>query len=134
MDEIDEIFNNSYERCQRRTDFFDRFYDNYVAANATVAQKFANTDMDKQNRMLRASLHMLMALRSTDAKEAITYFRGVGEVHSHNDRDIRPEMYDLWLVCLLRTVQECDDRYDENVARAWKKVLAGGIQIMKSMY
>ena len=134
MTESDEIFNDSYERCLKRPDFFYRFYDNYIGADETVAEKFAHTDMDKQKDMLKASLHMLMALRSSDSAGAVSYFRRIGTVHGRKGQDIAPEMYDLWLNCLLQTVEEFDDRYDAEVEMAWRKILAGGIRIMKSVY
>ena len=134
MTEIDEIFNNSYERCLQRPYFFDRFYENYVSANELVAEKFAGTDMDRQKDMLRASLHMLMALRSTEPANAQRYFARIGKVHGRNKHDISPEMYDLWLSCLLQTVEECDERYDVRVENAWRTLLEGGIRIMQSAY
>ena len=117
-----------------RSGFFDRFYDNYIGADETVAEKFASTDMGKQKDMLKASLHMLMALRSSDSAGAVSYFRRIGTVHGRKGQDIAPEMYDLWLNCLLQTVEEFDDRYDAEVEMAWRKILAGGIRIMKSVY
>jgi len=134
MNKIDEIFNDSYERCLARSDFFDRFYDNYIGANEFVAKKFAHTDLDRQKNVLKASLHMLMALRTTDAEDAVSYFRKIGMVHSRKGQDIPPEMYDVWMSTLLQTVQECDDRYDARIEMAWRKLLSGGIEIMKSMY
>jgi len=134
MKDIDELFNNSYARCLRHPDFFDRFYENYVSANKTVAEKFARTDMERQKDMLKASLHMLMALRTSDHEDAVSYFRKIGQVHSRRGHDIAPEMYDLWLSSLLGTVRECDDRYDASIEIAWRNILADGIRIMKSMY
>ena len=134
MTEIDEIFNNSYERCLQSPHFFDRFYENYVSANELVAEKFADTDMDRQKDMLKASLHMLMALRSTNPKDAVSYFRRIGKIHGRDKHDIPPEMYDLWLSCLLQTVEESDHRYDARVEAAWRTLLEGGIRIMQSAY
>ena len=62
MTDIDEIFNDSYERCLKKGDLISRFYAKYVLSNEIVAEKFSHTDMAKQKRMLEASLHMVMAL------------------------------------------------------------------------
>ncbi len=134
MSSVDEIFNNSYERCLARNDFIDKFYEKYIASNELIAQRFAHTDMKKQKEMLKASLHKIMALRLSEPEEALAYFKGIGVTHGRKSHDIAPELYDLWLTCLLEAVQECDEQYDMEVDAAWRKVLAGGIKIMKSMY
>jgi len=134
MNTIDEIFCDSYERCLKKADFFDRFYDRYISSNDIVAQKFANTDMETQKRMLGASLHMLMSLSKNDSEEATAYFERIGTVHGRSAHNIGPELYDLWMTCLLQAVEECDSRYDTSVENAWREILTGGIKIMQSMY
>lgn len=131
---VDEIFNDSYERCLAKSNFIDFFYDRYIASNQVVAQKFANTDMEKQKEMLKASLHMIMSLRMVKPNEAGNYFKRIGVLHGRNHHDIGPEFYDLWLTCLMETVEECDECYNLEVDSAWREMLAGGIGIMKSMY
>ena len=134
MTRVDEIFNDSYERCLAKEEFLDTFYAKYIASNKIVAQKFANTDMEKQKDMLKGSLHMIMALRLSRPEDAEAYFRRIGVVHGRKKHDIAPELYDLWLTCLLEAVQECDEQYDIEIDTAWREVLSGGIKIMKSMY
>ena len=134
MIDIDEIFNDSYERCLERGIFFDLFYEKYIASNEVIAQKFSLLDMKEQKKMLEASLHKIMALRSTRPEEAIAHFRRIGVIHGRTQHDIAPELYDLWEKCLLASVEECDDQYDSQVEAAWTEVLSGGIEIMKSMY
>ena len=134
MTDIDEIFNDSYERCLKSGSFIDRFYERYIASNEIVAQKFAHTEMTTQKKMLEASLHKIMALSSMRPEEAVAHFRKIGVIHGRAQHDIAPALYDLWVTCLLETVEECDDQYDKQVEIAWTKILAGGIKIMKSMY
>lgn len=87
-----------------------------------------------QKRVLEASLHMLMALRSTEPEVATAHFRKIGIAHGRKMNDITPELYDLWMTCLLETVEECDYRFNKRVEAAWTELLANGINIMKSMY
>jgi hypothetical protein len=42
--------------------------------------------------------------------------------------------YDLWLTCLLQTVQACDRRFAPDIERAWRRMLQPGIAFMKSRY
>ena len=129
-----ELFNDSYQRCLAKEDFIDRFYDKYIASSEIVAQKFAHADMKKQKLMLEASLHLLMALKAVAPGDAKAHFKKLGAVHSRKQHDIAPELYDLWLACLIDAVKECDEKYDSDIDAAWRETLSGGIKIMQSMY
>ena len=76
----------------------------------------------------------LMSLSNNDSEEAAAYFERIGTVHGRSAHNIGPELYDLWMTCLLQTVEECDSRYDPSVDNAWREILSGGIKIMQSMY
>ena len=47
---------------------------------------------------------------------------------------IRPELYDLWLDCLIRAVREHDRSFSSETERAWRNVMERGIEFMKSRY
>lgn len=134
MSDTDEIFNDSYERCLMAGNFIERFYDQFIASNELVAEKFAHTDMRKQNAMLEASLHMIMALRLLESEEAVAHFKKLGVVHGCKQHNITPEYYDLWLGCLLEAVAECDEKFSPEVEAAWREIMAAGINTMKEMY
>ena len=112
-----ELFNDSLERCQRRPDFLDRFYEIFLGSSEVVASKFAHTDFVKQTRMVKVSLYMLMALGSSPP-EADTHLERIAELHSKRQLDIGPELYDLWLECLLRAVSEFDPKFNKDVDQA----------------
>ena len=128
-----EIFNDSYERCLSDPMFIAHFYKLFIGSNSEVAQKFANTDLDKRSRMLRASLHMIMGLEG-GTPESMPHIQKIGELHSSRQHDVRPELYELWLTCLLKTVEQVDSNYCTEVEYAWRKMLSNGIKIMKAMY
>ncbi len=134
MTDINEIFNDSYERCLKKGDLINRFYAKYVLSNEIVAEKFSDTDMTKQKRMLEASLHMVMALGSARTEQAEAHFRKIGITHGRKKHNIPPYLYDLWVTSLLEAVEECDDQFDEQVKEAWTVLVANSISIMKSMY
>jgi len=102
MIDIDEIFNDSYERCLRRGGFIDLFYENFIESNEVVAQKFARVDMAEQRVVLEASLHKIMALRSTRPEEALAYFKKIGKTHGRKQLDIAPELYDVMINMMRR--------------------------------
>ena len=128
-----ETFHDSLDRCQATPTFFANFYDRFIRAHPEVAAKFARTDMRKQQWVLQASLHMIM-LASQGNGASQVYLARVAERHSRRHLDIPPEMYDLWLQCLVETVAEIDPRFNEDVRLAWRRVMASGISYMKSGY
>ncbi|HEY5790185.1 MAG TPA: globin [Gammaproteobacteria bacterium] len=125
-------FNDSLERCSANGEFLERFYALFLASSGEVAAKFAHTDFRRQARMLRTSLYIMML--SSDDDELGTHLEHLAQRHSSRDLDIRPELYDLWLDCLLQAVAEFDPRFDAAAAAAWRRVLQPGIEYMKSRY
>lgn len=54
--------------------------------------------------------------------------------HGRDGRDIRPELYDLRLDCLLQAVKEFDDRCSDEVEAAWRHVMQEGVEFLKTRY
>ena len=128
-----ELFNDSLERCTGASGFLDRFYELFVASSEEVAQKFKHTDFQKQKRALRISLYMMM--QATEGKaEGDTHLKQIATLHSRSQLDIRPELYEIWLDCLIRAVKEFDRSCDGETERAWRNMMRAGIEFMKSKY
>jgi hemoglobin-like flavoprotein len=131
-----ELFNDSYERCirnPRAPGFLNRFYEIFLASSYEVAEKFKNTDFHKQTHAIKASLCYLM-MASTGAPEAIKHLERMADLHSRAKLNIRPELYDIWLTCLLQAVREYDVYWSAEREAAWRSMLAYGIEFMQSRY
>ncbi|WAJ36854.1 globin [Pseudomonas sp. GOM7] len=121
----------SYGRCCASPDFFDAFYRHFLASSPLIREKFVDTDMTAQKQLLRQGiLNLVMHARGMPD----TKLRALGESHSRQRLDIRPELYDLWLDALLLTISEHDKEYDANVGQAWREVLNKGIAVIKAGY
>ena len=129
-----ELLNDSYERCMMRPGFLDRFYDLFVSSSEEVAEKFANTDFKKQKLLLKTTLYLMMTSSGLKTPEITVYMERIAEKHSKKHLDIRPELYDLWLDCLLQTVSEFDTAYNPDVDASWREILSSSIKLMKSRY
>lgn len=127
-----ELFNDSLERCQGGP-FLERFYELFLASSDEVRKKFAGVDMRNQQRMLKVSLYMLM-LASQKGVGGEEYIEKVAQRHSRKERDISPQLYEVWLDCLMQAVGECDPYFNADVERAWRDVLKPGIEFMISRY
>lgn len=127
-----ERFNDSLERMPGGR-FLERFYELFMAASPEVRAKFERTDFRRQRRVLKASLYMMM-LAVEGRLEARVHLDEIARRHSRADLGIRPELYDLWLDCLIAAVREHDPRFDPETERAWRAVLRPGIEVMKARY
>lgn len=129
-------FVDSYARVGARDletgNFFDAFYKQFVNSSPIVADKFRNTDMDRQRDMLKVSLdHMVYFAIDREETEEIARVAGV---HSKSRTDIPHQLYELWLESLLATVARFDDEYDAEVEAAWREALGPAIEYMKRHY
>ena len=127
-----ELFNDSIERCSCSPEFLRRFYTLFLASSDTVAKKFERTDLQKQARLLKTSLYIMML--ASGESERIVHMDRLAKLHSRAELDIKPELYDLWLDRLVQAVREFDPMFDAATETAWRRMLQPGIEFMKSRY
>jgi hemoglobin-like flavoprotein len=127
-----ELFNDSLERTSG-SPFLERFYELFVASSPEVAAKFAHTDFRQQRRAIKVSLYMMMSA-ALGHPEGDVHLTRIARRHSRTELAIGPELYDLWLDCLIRAVREHDRSFSGETERAWRNVLQRGIELMKSQY
>jgi hemoglobin-like flavoprotein len=121
----------SYGRCCASTSFFDDFYASFLASSPAVRDKFVKTDMVAQKQLLRAGiLNLVMFARGMPN----TKLQALGKSHSRAHLDIRPELYDLWIAALLKTIRQHDRQLEQLDLEAWQVVLNKGIDVIKSHY
>lgn len=131
-----QIFTASYQRVSAISvvdlDFFEAFYRAFTGASAEAANKFKEVDMVKQREHLRTSIDQMIYF-SIDRKASDTLLN-TAKTHSKSGKDIRAELYEVWLDSLLQTVRQFDSEFDEETEIAWRVVLAPGISYMKTQY
>ncbi len=133
---LDKLFNDSYERVSNMGEnnslFFDCFYEKFIGSSTEIADKFKNTDMKKQKLMLRSSILYIMQLFSTH--ELHEYMEEIAIKHNKKHLNIQPELYDVWIECLIDTVRELDPYFNDHVELSWRMVFSPGITYMKFKY
>jgi hemoglobin-like flavoprotein len=126
-----QLFNDSLERCTAKPEFLSRFYDLFVGSSPEIAAKFKSTDFQRQRRMLKASLYLL--IYAVEGKpEGLVHLERMAEIHGKGRLGIPAWMYDTWFECLLTAVRESDSRFSPETEAAWQNVLREGIDFMKS--
>lgn len=121
----------NYGCCCASQSFFDTFYQHFLASSPAVRDRFVKTDMTAQKHLLRAGiLNLVLYARGMSG----TKLRALGQSHSREGFDIRPELYDLWVDSLLLAVRQHDPEVDLEDLAAWREVLGKGINVIKSYY
>ncbi|HEX2584932.1 MAG TPA: globin [Steroidobacteraceae bacterium] len=128
-DEIAELFNDSLDRCKRNPSFLKNFYARFFRSSPEIPLHFKATNMQRQVEMLEASFYMIMA--ASQSPNASQEYLGHSAT-AHQQRNISPHLYDLWLESLIATVAETDAKYDKNIENAWRTVMGTGIEYMKT--
>ena len=58
----------------------------------------------------------------------------IAQKHDRDHIDVPPELYGLWLECLVETVKEFDPHFNDDVELAWRLVCSQGIAFMTFVY
>ncbi len=136
MPENEEIFNRSYRLARGSTvngvSFEDALFDNLLRSCPEVAQRILTGNMEAFRSTLMLSIDNLARYYANG--KPTTMLQGVARRQSRCERNIEPRLYEFFLQALLKTVQEYDAKYNEEVGKAWEVVLRPGIEYMKQMY
>ena len=124
---------HSFDRCETTGQFAEQFYEIFLNSSPEVERLFANTDFNKQRKLLRASVYVLVT-RDIDDPKAKELLNRVGHSHSRSQLDIKPELYELWLESLCQTVKRMDPKWTPELEQAWCDQMRKGIDLITSLY
>jgi hemoglobin-like flavoprotein len=130
-----DMFRASLKRCLGTTEFLRDFYELFMDSSPEVREKFKNTDFPKQARILADSLFLMaVASESTSGAIAGKELDRLAQRHSRTGLDIKPELYGVWLECLLHAASRHDPEFSVEIEAAWRQALAPGIEQLRSAY
>lgn len=127
------LVKESFDRCEATGDFAQTFYDIFLNASPEIAPLFANTNFDKQRRLLRGTVYILVT-RTLDDPTARSTLEKIALSHNRDNLNIKPHLYDLWLDAVCQTVQQLDIQFTPDLEHAWREQLQHGIQFITSRY
>ncbi len=127
-----KLFNNSFQRAivPDSHSFYKRFYEILIAADPQIAELFAKTDVERLIVMLTQSMTYIMSFSAT--LKPGSEIKKIAKMHGRGKLCIPKQYYDIWLDCMLKTVEEFDPKFDENIETSWQVLMAPGIAYMKS--
>jgi hemoglobin-like flavoprotein len=127
-----EVFLASLKRCLAAPGFLESFYERFVSSSEEVREKFKNTDMRRQARVLEDSLYVVAnAVQGEENSLARGALPAIAARHGRQDRDIPPHLFDLWIECLVETVRSHDPQLTPAVEAAWRETLTFGADYMR---
>jgi len=130
-----DLFLQSLRRCLAVPAFLEGFYDRFVGSSEEVREKFRGVDLKRQVRMLEDSLYVVaVAAQGAEGSPARGALPWLAERHSRRDLDIRPELYDLWIACLVETARAHDPEFGPEIEAAWRETLTVGANYMRERY
>lgn len=128
-----EAVQASYDRCLEDETFFDTFYDLFLVKSPEIPPLFKDTDFRRQKQVVRVSVRMMIRL-GLGEPQTVEAIEKLGELHSSRDRNIKPELYELWLNALCESVKQHDPEYTAELEQQWRDTMQHGIELMTSMY
>jgi len=123
----------SFKRCEATGDFADTFYGIFLNTSPEVASMFSATDFEKQRKLLRGTV-LIMVNRDISEPKAAEALERIGHSHSKTKLDIRPELYELWLDSLCATVMQLDPDWTEELEQDWRVQMRPGVSLITSLY
>ena len=130
-----ETFLASLKRCLAVPGFMDAFYERFVGSSEEVREKLRGTDMKRQALVVADSLYVVAnAVQGEEGSPARGALPKLAARHSRKDLAIRPELYDLWIDCLVETVRAHDPQFDPEIERAWRDTLLFGADYLRQRY
>lgn len=126
---------DSYRRCFVIDEFFDDFYDSFLASSEEVRAMFKETDFDRQKKILAMSLnYLVMYACHPDFDLAKEEVERLAAVHDHNHMNVKPHLYNLWVYHLLKTIEKHDPQCDAQLLQEWQECLEPAIHKMQESY
>ena len=136
LQDNEELFQLSFNQILfdsvKRTQFFEKFYTNFIDQAPDVKAYFSKSDMQQQSKILRQSFLYVIEFSTTN--KPTTRLKELAELHSRKQLNIPPELYEHWLNAMLKTVGEINPDTDGGTIEAWREVLLPGIEYMKKHY
>ena len=124
-----ELFNDSFDRCKKDDLFLDRFYKIFLSCSEEVNEKFKNTDMELQKKILKLSLPFMLSAHQTPQ-----VLSKVAQSHSKNELDIKPYMYTMWIDSMIEAVKQTDKECSPEIEAAWREIMRPGIDYLIDKY
>lgn len=128
---MSEVIDSYHRACTPA--FAEKFYSIFLDADPRIRPLFKNTDFVKQKGLLLHGMFVLLQYADGKAVGEMAVKR-LGELHSRRKMNITPDMYPIWVDCLIKALAENDPNFSPGLEAQWRRALQKGIDIMMTKY
>lgn len=125
---IDQV-KRSYHRSLGEGHLIETFYDYFLSSEKEIADKFRDTDFNKQFHLLKHGIQLMIEFAEGD-RSGLEELGNLRIKHDHKHLNIDPHLYELWKQALVLALEEHDDHWDADLKDKWEEVLDAGIEYM----
>lgn len=119
---------DSLGRCVECPTFVERFYELFMASSPKVGELFRDTDFERQKRVLKDSLYVMLVAAGTTKGPAHDEIERLAKFH--RDIGVSHDMLSLWLDALVEAAREHDTHFTDELEKDWRASLAGPIELL----
>ena len=123
----------SFDRCLRRGDVIQRFYDLFMASHPDIPARFTHTDFRAQKRLLEQGVNLAILYAEGNPVGRIGVDR-IRVSHARSRMDIPLHFYDHWQEAFLAAIAEFDEEFSEALRMQWEQVLRKTIDHVRAGY
>jgi len=124
-DTLVHLAESSYHRCGENPAFFSTFYAHLLASDPRIPPMFAQTEFERQHRLLKHALGLLIIYAKRPNPALLERI-----AERHREVRVTEDLYPLFVESLVRAIAEHDPQYTPELAGAWRAALAPGIAFM----
>lgn len=125
----------SYLRFGNSAAFYKDFYQLLLSQSDEIAAMFRDTEWDRQRHLLKSALKSaILFAKEPDVQLVRMHMDRIAHTHSKERYNVRPELYPIWLDCMIQTISTHDPEYSEALGDAWRATLTPAIKLMISQY
>jgi hemoglobin-like flavoprotein len=122
-----QLAETSYHRCAESAAFYSTFYEHLLASNPRIPPMFAGTEFDRQHRLLKHALGLLIIYAKRANPSLLDRI-----ADRHVEVGVGDDLYPFFVESLIRTVADQDPEYTPAVGEAWRVALQPGLDYMRS--
>lgn len=123
----------SFERCLRRGDVVQRFYDLFMASHPDIPARFTHTNFGAQKRLLEQGVNLAILYADGNPVGQIGVDR-IRNSHARSRMNIPPHFYDYWQDAFLTAIAEFDGEFSDTLRAQWERVLQKTIAHVRGGY
>jgi len=128
---MSEVIDSFHRTCNPA--FAETFYSILMDADPRIRPLFKNTDFTKQKDLLLRGIFVLLQYAEGKAVGEMAIQR-LSELHNRKHMNISPDMYVIWVDCLMKALAEKDSKFSPMLEMQWRRALQKGIDVMTSSY